>query len=76
MLFTFQDLAIFSDDITKCEEDIKESQNNKPKFQCVPAFNKKIDHLLPLTEEECDVSIKKTTVEAIPYKSSLLLYGP
>ena len=59
--FTFQDIAIFSDNITKCKEDIKESQNNQPKFQCVPAFNKKVDHLLPLTEEECDVSIKETT---------------
>ena len=72
-MFTFQDLAIFSDDITKCEADIQESQNNKPKFQCVPAFNEKIDHLLPLTEEECDVSIQETTaatVETITCKSS------
>ena len=59
MLFTFQDLAILSNDITKCEEDIKESQNTKPKFQCVSPFNEKVDHLLPLTEKECNVSIQK-----------------
>ena len=61
MLLIFQDLAILSDDITKCEQDITESQNTKPKFQCVSPFNEKVDHLLPLTEKECDVSIKETT---------------
>ena len=75
MLFTFQDLAMLSDDITKCEKDIKEGQNTKPKFQCISPFNEKVDHLLPITEAECDVSMNGTTaatVEAIPFKSLLL----
>ena len=52
MLLIFQDLAILSDDITKCEQDIRESQSTKPKFQCVSKKKKKVDHLLSLTENE------------------------
>ena len=79
ILFTFQDLAILSDNITKCEKDIKESQNTKPKSQCISPFNEKVDHLLPITEAGFDVSIKETTaatVEAIPFKSLFLLCDP
>ena len=45
MLLIFHDLAILSDDMSKCEQDIRESQNAKPKFQYVSPFNDKVDHL-------------------------------
>ena len=65
MLLIFQDLAILSDDITKCEQDIQESQNTKQKFQCVSPFNKKVDHLLPLTENECKYKRNKISVKSM-----------